>query len=99
MARVRPDVMASSATTLFDILPANAKKYYRAPNENSDSINEIVYKPSIEKQIRTTLGLFLIYPIFRIRYLAANEIIVVLESGEHRVYVGPGLKWYICNFV
>jgi hypothetical protein len=94
MSRVHPDELPSSATTLFDILPLNAKKYYRAPNENSDSINEIVYRPSADKQIRSFLGLFLIYPIFRIRYLAANEIMVVLESGEHRVYVGPGLKWY-----
>lgn len=92
--KIHPET-ALLATSLFDTLPPNARKYYRAPNENSDSIQEIVHHTTSAENFSLLMGLFFIYPLFRIRYLAANQIMVVLKDGEHQVLIGPGLKWYV----
>jgi hypothetical protein len=82
----------SRKSGLYDILPPNAKVYYRSADDG-EKLEGIITKHSTGKKLCLCLGLLRIYPLFRIRYLAANEVMVVLEDGEHKVFAGPGLKW------
>ena len=81
-------------TSLEEILPENARRYYRKPTENF-SIESIKHKSTPGRKLIRRIGLGLVYPLFNLHYLAANELLVVLENGEHRIIGGPGVKWVV----
>jgi hypothetical protein len=82
---------SSGTTSLYDSLPSNAKAYYRHPISDT-SISNLIHHWSWNETVCHCLGLTLLYPICRIKYLAANEVMVVLEGGTHKILSGPGLR-------
>lgn len=81
-------------TSLEDILPENARRYYRKPTAEF-SIANVKHKSSASRKAIRALGLGLLYPVCNLTYLAANEVLVALENGEYRIFGGPGLRWVV----
>src|SRR5688572_6347611 len=81
-----------ASTSLYNALPDNARVYYRPPQEDID-LNDLGHERGFLKSVKHALGLGLIYPLFSMTYLAANEVMVILENGKHKIKAGPGLKW------
>ena len=78
--------------SLYDALPENAKIYYKHPVTDT-SLSSLVHQWTLGDTLCHCLGFFLIYPLTRITYLAANEVMVTLEGGTHRIVGGPGLRF------
>jgi hypothetical protein len=87
----------AGTTSLYDSLPPNAQTYYRHPVSET-SISNLISRWSTTEAFRHCLGLPLLYPLCRIRYLAANEVMVVLEGGNHKILSGPGLRYFFLSF-
>lgn len=76
--------------TIFESLPYNSKKYHI--ESNKQEIDNIVSKYSVGEEICRIISLLKIIPIFSLKYIYDNELILMLKNGSYKIYKGPG--WF-----
>jgi regulator of protease activity HflC (stomatin/prohibitin superfamily) len=74
--------------SIFAALPPGARKYHQS--SKAHKLDEVLSVVSVPETICKYVNMIRVYPACRIRYVNSNEIIPILVSGKHKLYMGPG---------
>jgi hypothetical protein len=83
---VGSDTVECCADQIYLVLPEEAKKYYVFAQKKL-SLEQIINKRSTHKALYISVNALLrLYPLFRLRYVTANEIVPIVRHGIYELY-------------
>jgi hypothetical protein len=74
----------------FDTLPEEAKKYFVRAQKKLSLDQILNHMSGLENAYIGAVSLLCCFPLLRVRYVSANEIIRIVRHGIHELYKGPG---------
>jgi hypothetical protein len=86
LAREETRSSVNYSDQFFLNLPEEARKYF-VPSQKKLTLNEIINQRSACESAYISLNAVLrLYPLLRVRYVSANEIVRIVRHGIHELY-------------